>query len=44
MSFWILLWKACLIGAIAVFAVTAVVVTIGGAVDVRRLLRKLRDL
>ncbi len=44
MSFWILLWKTCLIGALSIFAVTAVAVTIGGAADVRRLLRKLRDL
>ena len=44
MTFWILLWKACLIGAMAVFAVTAVAVTIGGAIDVRRLLQRLRDL
>lgn len=42
-EFWILLWKLVLIGGIALFAALAVVVTIGGAADVRRLLRMLRE-
>ncbi len=42
-EFWILLWKAVLIGALALFAVLAVVVSIGGAIDVCRLLKTLRE-
>ncbi|MDC0935779.1 hypothetical protein OAS39_05800 [Pirellulales bacterium] len=42
-EFWIFLWKLVLIGGVALFAALAVVVTIGGARDVRKLLRKLRE-
>ncbi len=41
-EFWIVLWKVLLLGAVAAFAVLAVVVTIGGFVDVFRLLKRLR--
>ena len=40
---WILLWKWVLIVGVALFAVMAVVVTIGGARDVRDLFRTLRE-
>ena len=43
MNFWIMLWKACLIGSLAIFAVVSLIVTVGGAIDVRRLLRKLKN-
>lgn len=42
-EFWILLWKAVLIGALGLFATLAVVVSIGGAMDVSRLLKTLRE-
>ena len=42
LEFWITLWKIVLIGGVLLFAVLAVVVTIGGARDVVRLLRSLR--
>ena len=37
MTFWITLWKVVLIGSLAIFAVMAVVVTIGGYFDIKRL-------
>ncbi len=40
---WILLWKVCLLASLALFAVMAVAVTIGGALDVRKLLRSLES-
>jgi len=40
---WIVLWKVVLIAGVAMFAVLAVVVTIGGARDVRKLLTTLRE-
>lgn len=43
LEFWILLWKAVLIIGLALFATLAVVVTVGGALDVRRLLATLRE-
>ena len=43
LEFWILLWKAVLIGGVGLFAALAVVVTIGGAVDIGRLFKTLRE-
>lgn len=43
LEFWILLWKIVLIGGVALFTALAVVVTIGGALDIRRLFQTLRD-
>ena len=40
---WILLWKVVLIGGIVLFAALAVVVTIGGARDIGKLIRSLKD-
>lgn len=40
---WMMLWKISLIVSIACFAVMAVIVSIGGALDVRRLFQRLRD-
>jgi len=40
---WMLLWKIVLIGGIGLFAALAVVVTIGGARDVRKLFQTLRE-
>ena len=40
---WILLWKSVLIVGVVLFAALAVVVTIGGARDVRDLFRTLRE-
>ncbi len=42
-EFWIVLWKCVLIGGIALFAILAVVVTIGGARDIAKLLRHLKN-
>ena len=39
---WMTLWKVVLIGGIALFAMLAVVVTIGGFFDVIKLLANLR--
>lgn len=43
MSFWIVLWKICLIGTLVAFGTMAVFVSIGGAFDIRKLLTRLRD-
>jgi hypothetical protein len=40
---WELLWKVVLLATLAAFAAMAVLVTIGGARDIRRLLRRLGD-
>jgi hypothetical protein len=42
-TFWILLWKVVLVAALAVFACMTVCVTLGGAVDIRRLFERLRQ-
>ncbi|MDZ7618883.1 MAG: hypothetical protein U1E05_17905 [Patescibacteria group bacterium] len=42
-EYWILLWKGLLIVGVSLFAVLAVVVTIGGALDIGRLFKKLRE-
>ncbi len=42
LDFWILLWKIVLVVGVGLFAVLAVVVTIGGARDIAKLLRTLR--
>ena len=42
-EFWIALWKVVLIGGVGLFAALAIVVTIGGAVDIRNLFRTLRE-
>lgn len=38
---WIILWKVLLVGGVALFAVLTVVVTVGGARDIAKLLRML---
>lgn len=43
LEFWILLWKVVLIGGVGLFAALAVVVTIGGAFDIRRLFKTLHE-
>jgi len=43
LEFWMLLWKIVLIGGVILFAMLAVVVTIGGARDIKKLLQRLRD-
>ena len=40
---WMTLWKIVLIGGVGLFAVLAVVVTIGGFFDVMKLLATLRE-
>ena len=40
---WILLWKIVLIGGVVLFALLATCVTIGGFLDVKRLLAFLRQ-
>lgn len=42
LDFWITLWKLVLLAGIALFAALAVVVTIGGARDIVKLLHSLR--
>ena len=41
MNFWITFWSGLLIASVAVFAVLAIAVTIGGFFDVRSLLRSI---
>ncbi len=43
LDFWILLWKVVLIGGIGLFAALAVVVSIGGARDIVKLLNSLKS-
>lgn len=43
MAFWIGLWKVCLIGALVLFAILAVTVTIGGARDLKKLFQRLKE-
>lgn len=43
LEYWILLWKIVLIGGVVLFTALAVVVTIGGALDIRRLFKTLRE-
>lgn len=40
---WMLLWKIVLLSSIGCFTIMTIVVTIGGAFDVRKLFRRLRD-
>jgi hypothetical protein len=40
---WELLWKIVLIGVVGAFSLMAVLVTILGARDIRKLIKKLRD-
>ena len=42
-EFWMGLWKAVFIISVAAFAVMSIWVTIGGALDIRFLLRLLRE-
>ncbi len=41
---WELLWKICLVGSLALFACMSIWVSIGGAFEVRKLLRRLEHL
>ncbi len=43
LEFWVWLWKCVLIVGVGLFAILAVVVTIGGASDIRKLFRTLRE-
>ncbi len=43
LSFWIVLWKIVLIGALLLFASMAVWVTIGGYYDIKRLFARLAE-
>lgn len=40
---WMLLWKIVLLISLFLFAIVAVVTTIGGAFDIRKLFRRLRE-
>ncbi len=40
---WILLWKFVLVISIGCFALMAIIVSIGGASDIRRLFQHLRE-
>jgi len=42
MAFWVLLWKATLIGGLVLFGVLSVYVTIFGARDIKHLLQVLK--
>ena len=43
MSFWVNFWTIIFFGAVAIFAVIAVVVAIGGFKDVKTMLQRLKD-
>ena len=40
---WLLLWKACLVVVLIIFGAMAVVVSVGGAYDITKLLRRLKE-
>lgn len=40
---WLLLWQVVLITSLVLFAISAVITTIGGALDIRKLFRRLRE-
>ncbi len=40
---WMMLWKLVLLISIGCFAIMAVIVTIGGALDIRELFRRLKE-
>ena len=42
-EYWILLWKIVFFVGVGLFAILAVVVTIGGALDIGRLFKTLRE-
>ncbi len=42
-EYWVILWKVVLVVGVGLFAILAVVVTIGGAIDIRRLFKTLRE-
>ena len=42
-EFWVILWKVVFIVGVGLFAILAVVVTIGGALDIGRLFKTLRE-
>ena len=43
MIFWVTLWKALLIAGMVLFAGTAVVVSIGGLFDIKRLFARIAE-
>jgi len=43
LDFWIVLWKIVLIVAVVLFGLLAVVVTIGGAYDIKRLFARIAE-
>ncbi len=43
LEFWIILWKIVLIASVGLFAVLAVIVSIGGAMDIKNLFKVLRE-
>ena len=40
---WVLLWKVVFVASVVLFAIVAVVTTIGGASDIRKLFRRLQE-
>ncbi|MCA9144823.1 MAG: hypothetical protein H6821_12360 [Planctomycetaceae bacterium] len=40
---WMLLWKVVLLVTIGCFSIMTIVVTIGGALDIRRLFERLKE-
>ena len=43
MENWTIFWACVLLGAVSLFGVLAIVVTIGGVGDIRNMVRRLRD-
>jgi len=41
MNVWRAIWENCFIASIVMFALLSILVTIGGAFDIRRMLRRL---
>ncbi|MGE0529240.1 MAG: hypothetical protein AB7P49_19455 [Bdellovibrionales bacterium] len=44
MNFWMLLWQITLVISLVAFSLLSVVVTIGGALDIFKLFRRLKEL
>lgn len=43
MNLWITLWQNCLLFSLVAFTVMAIIVTIGGAMDIKKMLKKLSE-
>ncbi len=43
MNLWITLWQNCLLFSLVAFTIMAIIVTFGGAMDIKKMLKKLNE-